>query len=1372
MFKKILHYLVPMILATASLKAQVITAQRIVATENFRAPLDTLINPQYIWEVRFRPQDTSWYTAQAMIGQKWLKTTVPSANISGGTGTVTAVNAGYGISGGNITTSGTHSVDTTSISTKANAQKVVNDSSAILRALANTKQATLVSGTNIKTINGVPILGSGDTTVSDFINAKQYGAKGDGSTDDSKALVLAYAAARTQGKDLFIPGGTYVLNSFWNLDGSANTTNGIFFQMGNGSPPNYRNVRVFGEAKTKLTSSLSTNGASGQVIYFQCLYNTSGVTFENIFFESTHSITTNQVVAVQYSVGSAGSTAFYPRVANCRFEGFSPSIQLNGTVNPIITGNVFNAPKGREQAQNNTNPACFITMSSTNTGAVINPIITNNFANGYSGTASITTMTQRAIMDNFVQGDCIGGLIANNVTINLGTEHIIVAGYNGSGQTNAPLLITGNVIDCSIPSGTWALQTSTPLTNTVGIRADKMNVNISNNFIYNATWGILLYGANYPSTQYKNTVVSNNSVFMDQGANNTSVVVQTGIQVQGFNNASFKLLNGMVTGNQIVFDSTTLRGTAQALSLNDCTGILARDNTMIVRSVTKGGNNLYFISATRSTGDAVRNIVQDSTILTSYISSTSSTINRYDLQWGTIGGTLSNQADLQAALNAKQNNLTLTTTGTSGAATLVGSTLNIPQYSGGGSGITALTGDVTASGSGSVAATIANGAVTVPKLATFKTYPAERQLGTTYEKYGWTGAEMGADFSPGSSITMALNGNYPQLTSSTIVWGGTAITRFLPSNPSLLPYKKIECDYKIVSSLGSNIGFGVSFYSNNTAGANWGYTTYLASNASPGTPHLAKQDGTLDQTGTNISFSVGDVIRTTLEFKDSVVVATFQNLTTAGAVTTITKTLASNTTPYTANTGTWALQNFSGTYEVQRLKVSSTSTINPTLMVAFDSKGQINANNFASRFSSLLNLRYPTVLNYSGGGDMLKDFIDKRSEINRINPEQVLIGLGSNDLRYGNSLAVTEYRVDQIVNMFSGSSTKLAFTIIPEDSTGGGTGTGIGLTALKNYLSSTYPSNYIDLWTFMSTSNVLKSTYNSGEGIHPNNAGHKVIDSLIAASGFFSTQSPNRYTPYKYTDGIVVATGDSIHLDYKVSRGANFMPRFNDSLNMVPSLVKDDGAQVLVSKNHNATAPASGALVTVDGAMAFKGILGSSVYYDRTNPSNWHGIYSNSNNLTLVYNNSDNFYFNSAGEFIIRNATGFNDIGAYSLQNAGNSYLNSTVTLGYNTTGASTDSFLVKNGGDIKMLAAPLQGSAALNFPSTNAQNSSDLTITVTGAADGDVVELGVPNAAVLTNSNYTAWVSATNTVTVRFNNYSSGAQDPASGTFKVRVVK
>lgn len=86
--------------------------------------------------------------------------------------------------------------------------------------------------------------------------------------------------------------------------------------------------------------------------------------------------------------------------------------------------------------------------------------------------------------------------------------------------------------------------------------------------------------------------------------------------------------------------------------------------------------------------------------------------------------------------------------------------------------------------------------------------------------------------------------------------------------------------------------------------------------------------------------------------------------------------------------------------------------------------------------------------------------------------------------------------------------------------------------------------------------------------------------------------------------------------------------------------------------------------------------------------------------------------------------------------------------------------------------AKTLTNTATLDFASTNAQTSTDLTITVTGAATGDVVILGVPNGSVNANTCFTAWVSATNTVTVRFNNYSSGAVDPASGTFRVSVAQ
>ncbi len=81
-----------------------------------------------------------------------------------------------------------------------------------------------------------------------------------------------------------------------------------------------------------------------------------------------------------------------------------------------------------------------------------------------------------------------------------------------------------------------------------------------------------------------------------------------------------------------------------------------------------------------------------------------------------------------------------------------------------------------------------------------------------------------------------------------------------------------------------------------------------------------------------------------------------------------------------------------------------------------------------------------------------------------------------------------------------------------------------------------------------------------------------------------------------------------------------------------------------------------------------------------------------------------------------------------------------------------------------------LAASATLDFPATTAGGTQDLTITVTGAIDGDPVTLGAPNGSVGSGL-YFAWVSASNTVTVRFYNPTGGSINPTSGTFKVKVI-
>lgn len=88
-------------------------------------------------------------------------------------------------------------------------------------------------------------------------------------------------------------------------------------------------------------------------------------------------------------------------------------------------------------------------------------------------------------------------------------------------------------------------------------------------------------------------------------------------------------------------------------------------------------------------------------------------------------------------------------------------------------------------------------------------------------------------------------------------------------------------------------------------------------------------------------------------------------------------------------------------------------------------------------------------------------------------------------------------------------------------------------------------------------------------------------------------------------------------------------------------------------------------------------------------------------------------------------------------------------------------------------LARVLKGLSTLDFGNTTAGAVNDQNITVIGAALGDVVSLGVPNASQTTTGSFFAWVSATNTVTVRFiPGVLVGTEDPASGTFKVTVTK
>jgi len=81
-----------------------------------------------------------------------------------------------------------------------------------------------------------------------------------------------------------------------------------------------------------------------------------------------------------------------------------------------------------------------------------------------------------------------------------------------------------------------------------------------------------------------------------------------------------------------------------------------------------------------------------------------------------------------------------------------------------------------------------------------------------------------------------------------------------------------------------------------------------------------------------------------------------------------------------------------------------------------------------------------------------------------------------------------------------------------------------------------------------------------------------------------------------------------------------------------------------------------------------------------------------------------------------------------------------------------------------------LDGSATYDPPNLVDGDGATTTVTVTSAAVGDYAMASFSND--LQGITLTAWVSAANTVSVRFQNETGGTIDLASGTLRARVEK
>jgi hypothetical protein len=117
-----------------------------------------------------------------------------------------------------------------------------------------------------------------------------------------------------------------------------------------------------------------------------------------------------------------------------------------------------------------------------------------------------------------------------------------------------------------------------------------------------------------------------------------------------------------------------------------------------------------------------------------------------------------------------------------------------------------------------------------------------------------------------------------------------------------------------------------------------------------------------------------------------------------------------------------------------------------------------------------------------------------------------------------------------------------------------------------------------------------------------------------------------------------------------------------------------------------------------------------------------------------------------------------------------NGRLTDNANLNYDGTKLNTNGLTVGSGG--ATLLNHLSGTATLDFDLTSV-NFQDLTITVTGAADGNAGFIGFPAASVTSNVLFTYMGATTNTVTIRASRIDvASPANPASGTFRATVFK
>ncbi len=371
----------------------------------------------------------------------------------------------------------------------------------------------------------------------------------------------------------------------------------------------------------------------------------------------------------------------------------------------------------------------------------------------------------------------------------------------------------------------------------------------------------------------------------------------------------------------------------------------------------------------------------------------------------------------------------------------------------------------------------------------FKPKPASGNVGVIISD-NFNRGSLGANWTIVGTPNASIVSNKLQMT------GNNAFTDWIEwdGNDFLSEYWTLECDVS-VASLGHALGIGMHSISGSDAGNSW--EAWLSLNASPTNWNLLVGSSVEASGSATLTYTVGDIVHLKFQRTKNDLTATATNL---NDLSTATVTYSGMNvggfgaqgvySPGSANPYLLAIGTTVMTVDNFTLSENITTPL-PYLIYGDSISSGLNATTTANRWAGMLGVT--TVVCAVVGGVVL-NAEQSLPETALYQSQKALLMVGGNNT--WDATAISKYT--NIVNTLVSNGTTVIH-LLPTPRNSGDPST------LRSYLISTYPTSYIDTYTplYGGGSPNLSATYDSGDGVHPNNAGHALIASTITSSPLF-----------------------------------------------------------------------------------------------------------------------------------------------------------------------------------------------------------------------------------------------------------------------------